>query len=97
MRASLQGSASFPVGRVVVGSLEVVVVFDFLDRPTRNWGGSSNLHCKCYYMDCFEVEDYYPCNLIARYPCCGNKVGILNGLFHLHLLRTALLGEPVKN
>ena len=97
MLASPQGSVFSLVGRVVVGSLEVVVVSDFLGLPMKNLGGSSNLHCKCYYMDCFEIENYYPCNLTARYPCCGHKVGIPNGLFHLHLICTTLLGELVKN
>ena len=96
MLASSQGSAFSLVGRVVVGSLELVVS-DSLGLPMRNLGGSSNLHFKYYYKDYFEVEDYYPCNLVTRYRCCGHKVGIPNGLFHRYLLRTALLGEPVKN
>ena len=97
MLASPQGLAFSLVGKVVVKSLEVVVVSDSLGLPMRNLGGSSNLHCKYYYKDYFEIEDYYPCNLTARSPCCGHRVGILNCLIHLYLLRTALLGELVKN
>ena len=82
---------------VVAESLEGVVVSDFLGLPMKNLGDSSNLHCKYYYKDYFEIKDYYPCNLTARSLCCGHRVGILNCLIHLHLLRTALLGEPVKN
>ena len=97
MLASPQGSAFSLVGRVVVGSLEVVVVADFLGLPMRNLGSSSNLHCKYYYKDYFEIEDYYPCNLTTCSSCCGHRVGSLDCLIHLHLLLTALLGEPVKN
>ena len=49
MLASPQGSASFPSGKVVVENLEEVAVFDYLDHPTRNWDGTSNLHYMCYY------------------------------------------------
>ncbi|PPR96514.1 hypothetical protein GOBAR_AA24155 [Gossypium barbadense] len=37
INASLQGSASFPAGKMVVESLGDVVAFDFLGHPTRSW------------------------------------------------------------